>query len=417
MFSRARYAAFEYPSQFWLLFGGSLVNSTGASMIWPFVAIYVRQTFDVPLSQALSLFALEAAAGFVSTLIAGSLMDRIGRKSIMVLSLFLMGASWFSMSRVNTFLLWTIVVGFRGMMGPMFRVGTNAMVADLVPRERRASGYALMRIIANLGVAIGPWIGGLILAGGSYNTAFMIATAANWFFATLILLFARETIPGKAHTTLHEPADTSYLPVLRDLRFMAASFVTAIAIIPGFIMFSSIAVYTKEAFGLTEDLSSKIIATNAIMIVVTQLFVTRFASRYRILSVLAAGALLYGISTAGMALSTGFWHFWTAMVVLTIGEMLLVPTSTALVANLAPEDMRGRYMGVFNVSFIVGRGIGPTMAGWLYDNVAPQAMWWGAAIAGFTGFVGFVILNRVAGSRRADHPGPPDERSATAVEA
>jgi len=90
-------------------------------------------------------------------------------------------------------------------------------------------------------------------------------------------------------------------------------------------------------------------------------------------------------------LGTNFWHFWISMVVVTFGELLIVPIATTYTANLAPPDMRGRYMSIFSLTWGVGTGIGPVVGGYLNDSISPQAIWYGGGLIALAGTVWFMI--------------------------
>jgi MFS family permease len=107
---------------------------------------------------------------------------------------------------------------------------------------------------------------------------------------------------------------------------------------------------------------------------------------------MAAGALLYALGVGSVALGTKFAHFWLSVVVLTIGEMLLVPTGTTLAANLSPPDMRGRYMGFYGLTWTVSIGLGPVIGGFLNDQIGPLAIWYGGLAAGLAAALGYLIL-------------------------
>jgi MFS family permease len=141
-------------------------------------------------------------------------------------------------------------------------------------------------------------------------------------------------------------------------------------------------------------------ATNAGMVVLFQYSVTRLSERFHHLPVLAVGSIFYAVGVGSVALGTGFVGFLISMVILTIGEMIMIPTSTALAANLAPADMRGRYMGFYGITWGVGFGTGPVLGGLLNDHVAPVMIWYGGLIVGCMAAVGFLILIRLVPSRK-----------------
>ena len=152
-------------------------------------------------------------------------------------------------------------------------------------------------------------------------------------------------------------------------------------------------VYAKERFGVPESQYGLIMATNAGMVVLFQYAITRASTRFAPLAVLAIGAIFYGAGAGSVALGAGFPAFLASMVVLTIGEMLLVPTATTLTARLAPPDMRGRYMGMYGLTWSVAIGIGPVLGGLLNDHIAPAAIWYGTLALGLAAAAGFIGLS------------------------
>ena len=403
MLQRLRQTTAGYPRQFWLLFWGVLVNSSGSSMVWPFLTIYLRQRLDVPLTTIALLLTANALAGLASTSIAGPAVDRFGRKGAMVVSLGVGCLFMLALGRVETLAGAVALMVFKGMTDPLYRVGSDAMVADLIPPAKRANAYALLRMIANLGVAIGPSIGGFITAV-SYTLAFSVAAATALIYALLVAVFMRETIP-------QWPADErakqvrGYGPVLRDRPFLAFCVAYSFAGMAYSLMMVLLPVYVKENFGVPESAYGFILATNAVMVVLFQYGVTRLTQRYYHLPVLAVGSLFYALGVGSVALGAGFTGFLVSMIILTIGELIMIPTSTALTANLAPPDMRGRYMGVYGLTWGVAMGIGPVLGGTLNDRVAPVAIWYAGLVLGVIATVGFLVLARVM-PRRSLAPVP-----------
>ncbi len=360
-------------------------------MVWPFLTIYLRQRLAVPLTTVTLLLTVNAVAGLVATSIAGPVVDRFGRKGVMVLGLAVGGATLLAMSAAGTLPLWVLLMVIGGAFSPLLRVGSDAMVADLIAPERRASAYALVRMVHNLGVAIGPSVGGFI-AVVSYAITFAIAAGANLLFALLILFFVAETVPSLA--TDRPQAEAGYGPLLRDRPFLAFCALYALAAMVSPLLMVLLPVYAKENFGVPESQYGFIMATNAIMVVLFQYAVTRVSSRYAHLPVLALGSLFYALGAGSVAWGWNFPTFLSSMVILTIGELLLVPTATTLTANLAPPEMRGRYMGVYGLTWGIALGIGPVVGGFLNDRVAPVAIWYGGLAIGLAAMLGFVLLAR-----------------------
>ncbi len=130
MLKRIRATRSNYPNQFWLLFWGNFVASVGNSMSWPFLTIYLRQTFNLPLTLVAGILTIRSAAGLLNSFIAGPIADRFGRKWLVVLSLMITGFSFFLMSQAETIAIWIIIMVLYGAFHPVFRVGADAMIAD-----------------------------------------------------------------------------------------------------------------------------------------------------------------------------------------------------------------------------------------------------------------------------------------------
>jgi len=404
----------EYPRQFWLLYAGMLISATGGSMIWPFMTIYVRQRLGVPMTTVGLLLALNSASALVATLIAGPIADRLGRKGVMVLSLFSRSAVFVAMSLADSLPAWALLMVISGALNPLFRVGTNAMVADLIPPGRRARAYALIRMSANIGVAIGPAVGGF-LAAVSYSWAFYAGAAASAAFGLIVLFFVAETLPmSQEGLNLDASPGSSaqgstgslgalggYGRLFRDRPFLAFCANSALAVIPASLMFVLLPVYAKEQYGVPESQYGFVMATNAALVVLLQFPITRATERFPPLTVMAAGALVYALGVGSVALATGFVGFLLSMIVLTFGEMLLVPTGTTLTANQSPPDMRGRYMGFYGLTWEVGIGVGPVIGGVLNDRIAPVAIWYGGLIIGLVATLGYLLQGRRLGNKPA----------------
>jgi len=389
-----------YPRGFWLLFWGMLINSAGASMYWPFMTIYMRQRLGVPLTTITLLFTVNSLAGMFSSFVAGPAVDRFGRKGALVLGLAVNGFTIATMSVAGTLYLWAILLAVNGAFGLLYRVGGDAMVADLIEPERRAGAYALLRMITNLGVAIGPSVGGFV-AARSYALAFCIAAGAQAVFALLVLFSMGETMPQRLDVLDRPHGDGGYARLLRDRPFLTFCGVYVLATMAYSLFMVLLPVYAKENFHVSERQSGFIMATNAAMVVLFQYGITQVTRRYRHVPVLATGALLYALGVGSVAWGWNLPTFVASMAMLTIGEMVLVPTSTTLTANLAPPDMRGRYMSLYGLTWWVGFGLGPVIGGLLNDRVAPVAIWYGGMAMALAGAVGFAALGRWLPGARA----------------
>jgi MFS family permease len=382
----------RYPRQFWLMFVGMMISTTGGSMIWPFLMIYAKQRLDLPLTVVTSLMTLNAAAGLAASFLAGPLVDRFGRKWMMVISLLANGLAYVFLGQASTLLL----MGLSGAVNPLFRVGSDAMLADLMPEKLRIDGYSLLRTGNNVGVALGPVIGGMI-AATSYTLAFYLAALGMCSYSLLLAFFAHETLPKRTELPRQsKPALGGYGRIFRDRPFMSFFSVFVLTQMCSAILWILLSVYAKENYQVPERLYGFLPMTNALMVVFLQVAVTQWTKRYPPLWMVCLGTGLYAIGVGSVALGRGFGGFWISMVILTVGELILSPTATTYVANLAPADMRGRYMGLYGLTWNVAAGIGPVMGGFLNDSFGPVFIWYGAFIIGLIStlrLLGLAIAN------------------------
>jgi MFS family permease len=302
-----------------------------------------------------------------------------------------------SASTYEQFLILMVVIGFAQ---PLYQVGADAMLADLIPSEQRTDAYAISRIAVNAAFALGPAAGGF-LASRSYQLAFYAATSGFLTYSLLLFVLARETlvksagsVPSVAIAGPGSPPDEGYRRVLRDRPYLAFAGLSGLGLIAPTMLWILLPVYAKTNFGLPESMYGWIPTTNALMCVFLQFPVTEVTRRFRPLRVAAVGMLVYACGSGSVALMGGFWGFWISMVVLTMGELILVPTASKYVADLAPANMRGRYMSVYWLSWGMARTLAPLIGGLLNDNLGGQFIWIGGLVIGLTSTLGLLFLSR-----------------------
>jgi len=387
----------NYPRQFWLMFLGMLISTMGGSMIWPYLMIYVSESLDAPLTLAASLMTLNSIFGLVASFMVGPLIDRVGRKWVMVISLIINGLTYVFLSNASGLPTFAILLALSGAANPLYQMSGDAMVADLIPSEKRPNAYALLRMSNNIGVALGPSIGGF-LAATSYSLAFYIAAIGMCAYGLLLAFFADETLPKLNTQDLNLDREGErlggYLTILKDKPFITFALAYTLVIVCASLIWVVLPVYAKENYGIPENHYGFIPTTNALIVVTMQVAVTQITKRYPTLPVLTFGAIFYTIAVTGMTFGTGFWGFWIFMVVMTIGELILVPTASTYAANLAPVDKRGRYMSIFGLSWRISLGTGPLLGGLLNDNLGPKSIWIGGGLIGLVSVITFLIMTK-----------------------
>jgi MFS family permease len=307
------------------------------------------------------------------------------------LSAILMGIT----NQLEVFLVVVIVVG---MLADAGGPAQQALVADLLPEDKRAEGFGILRVVFNLAVVIGPLIGGL-LATRDYLLLF-IADAITSSLTAIVVFFAlRETRPAQKKEE-GEPQESllqtfaGYGVALRDKAFVWFLGASALMVLVYIQMNTTLAVFLRDNYGVNEQGFSYILALNAAMVVLFQFPITRRIARFRPLMVMTVGTLLYAVGFAMYGFVSLFFFFLLAMVIITIGEMLVSPVGQAIVTQFAPEDMRGRYMAVFGFSWVIPFAIGPLLAGLVLDNLNPNWLWYAAGLLGIVAALAFYLLEK-----------------------
>ena len=396
----------QYPRQYWLMITGIVISTAGGSMIWPFLLIYASKKLDMPLSTVAALISINAGTGLAASFLAGTLADKIGRKAVMVFSLAVNGIAYFFLMRAETYPHFALLMVFIGLSNPLYQVGADAMLADMIPSEQRTDAYAINRIANNAAFGIGPAIGGF-LASTSYNLAFYGASAGFIIYSLLMFFLAKETLgqalsetkslssaeQAGAEKERSTSSSSGYGRIFKDKGYMAFVALTALGLTAPSMLWILMPVYTNTNFGIPEAMYGWIPTTNAFMCVFVQYSVTQVTRKHKTLIVAAIGMLFYALGTGSVALMTGFWGFWLSMVILTFGELTLIPTASKYVADIAPADLRGRYMSIYWVGWGLSRTLAPLLGGYLNDTISPRSIWVGGLLLGLTSALGLFILN------------------------
>jgi MFS family permease len=296
--------------------------------------------------------------------------------------------------------IWSIILLFiatrsiNGTIGPT----TGAIVADLSPRNRLAETYAVVRIGGNLGFAIGPALGGYLMDYISYGWLFSISAVVSLLVTILVYFFLKESFGGsKSRVDLR-----STLAVAGDKAFLVFAMVSILLVLSIGHLGTTLSVFTVDRLGLSTAQYGLLLTTNGILVVLFQYPVTRIISRMSKANGLILGSLFYVAGYASLGWIHSFnWALFIIMLI-TAGEVTLSPISSAVVAEAAPEDKRGRYMGFFTLGQTVGFALSPLFGGLLLDNfpTQPRLLWGIIGAVGIVSAVGFYIWGRFAGRKQ-----------------
>ena len=381
----------------------NFIDRLGGSLLFPFFALYITQRFNVGMIQVGYLFAIFSLSSIVGGILGGALTDKFGRRSMLLFGLVASGLSTLLMAYIGSIAVFYSLAAFVGLLTNAGGPATQAMIADLLPEEKRTQGYALHRVIFNLAVTIGPALGGLI-AARSYFLLFIFDAVISVIVAIIVFFGIQETKPALQEGQVEETVAQSvggYRHVLADGLFIAFLLISTIVTIVYVQMNSTLGVFLRDQHGISPLYYGYILSLNAGMVVVMQFWITRMLKGWTPMVLMAVGTALYAIGFGMYGFGSTFLWFAFAMVVITIGEMVLAPEGTALVARFAPEHMRGRYMGMFGFTWGIAFAIGPLAAGYIMENYDPNWVWYVAFLLGTVGTLGYLVLHAATQKRFA----------------
>ncbi|MEU2725496.1 MDR family MFS transporter [Streptomyces smyrnaeus] len=395
------------PRQFWWLWTSTLVNRLGA-FVATFLALYLTVERGYSASYAGLVGALYGLGGVVSSIGAGVLTDRIGRRPTLLVAQLSTALSVAALGLVTHPVAIAAVACLVGMATNASRPAVQAMMADIVRPEDRVRAFSLNYWAINLGFAVSSTSAGLI-AQYSYHLLFF--GEAAMVLATALLTFwklaeSRPTAEPERETRPGRDADISMWTVLRDSRFMvvvALNLLLATLIQQAFV---SLPISMGQQ-GLNSTDFGTVIAVNGVLIVLLQLPLTRFIEHRDPAKLLIISALLtgYGFGLNAFAGSSAAFYAF-AVVVWTLGEMINSPTQMGLVVRLSPTHGRGRYQGMYTLSWSVANLGAPLLGGTVIDHYGADTLWAASAAIGTLAALGYGLLLRSMRAAEAEDPAP-----------
>ncbi len=401
MFSKAKIIFNEYPRTFWTLTGTVFIDSLGGALLFPFFALYVTQKFRVGMTEVGILFAILSGSRIIGSFLSGALTDKIGRRSLMIYGLIFSAGSSLIMAFIEDMAIFYTAVFFVGLLSSIGGPAQQAMIADILPEKQRADGYGLIHVSDNLAHTIGPMIGGL-LAGISYILLFFVDAILSFITAVIIYFALPETKPQNSDKQAEESMAktlSGYWLVARNGIFMAFFAISILMKLVYRQMGTTLPVFLRDVHGIPPQGYGWLLSLNAGMVVLFQFMITRKTSQFKPMKVMAAGTFMYAVGFAMYGFFSTSLFFFIAMAIITIGEMFISPIGQSMVARFAPENMRGRYMAFYGISWTIPSLFGPLAAGLIMDNYDPKWVWYLAGIIGLVAAYGYSRLHRVVEKR------------------
>jgi len=382
------------PRGAWILFFGTFLNKFG-TFVLPFLAIYMTRLGYSPAQAGLAIGAY-GVGSLAASLLGGYLADRVGRRKTIVLSMFSVAFAMLGLSQARGLPMIVLFSSLAGLTGELYRPASSALLADLVPAGQRVTAFAAFRMAFNAGWAFGPATAGL-LAKKSFAWLFVGDAATSVLFG-LVAWFA---LPVGLRGTRAENSILETIRVLRtDRRFRQIVFA---ALVIGLVFVQAFSTMSLEITrnGFSASTYGLVISLNGVLVVLFELPLTVITKRFPVRRVVALGYLLIGAGFASNLLLRTLPLLLVTTSLFTLGEMISMPVAGAYVADLAPSDKRGLYMGTYGLVWSLAFVCGPSL-GMLLFSVSPMLLWMTCGVFGLLAS-SIILSNRNQESEPSSH--------------
>lgn len=369
------------PRPAWFLFFGTFLNKFGM-FVMPFLTLYLTSR-GYTVGEASVAVGVYGVGNLLASFLGGHLADYIGRQKTIVLSMFSGAVMMLLLSQAHSFPLILALTLLTGLTNEFYRPASSALLTDLVPASRRITAFGTLRMAFNAGFAFGPATAGFLAAYGFFWL--FAGDAATSALFGIVALFA---LPRIVPTHKKNATWSTALGVLRRDRKLHQLLLANLAI--GIVFCQTVSTFGLYVIhqGFSAATYGAIISMNGVMVVLMELPLTTITRKFPPRRVMAVGYTLVGLGFGLNGLAHTVPALLACMVIFTLGEMITMPTSIAYLANLAPPDMRGRYMGVSGLTWSTALILAP-VTGMKLFTVSPAAYWIDCAALGM--FAAMVI--------------------------
>ena len=378
-------------------------------MALPFLVLYLTKYMHVAASVAGLAISVYGIGGMITAPFAGRLCDRIGPFAVMRASLTLTGAILLVIPLAHTL---PVIFGFTfcwAVVADATRPATMSALTGTTSPEQRKAAIAVNRLAVNLGMSIGPAVGGL-LAIVSFPLVFVVDGATSLAAALVLTLLLRSRDRGgrpiarderRAPTAVSPPERRGHSgAVWRDRRALSVYVATLLIGMVFTQNQSAMPLYIVRDLHYRESFYGILFAVNTLLIVALEVPLNLAMTHWSHRRALALGMLLTAIGFGAIGLAHGVTALVATVVIWTFGEMITFPVSTAYVADIAPEGRNGEYMGAFSSTFSLSMVLGPWAGAAALDRFGPSVMWTGVFLCGLIA-TGVIALSREPGTEPA----------------
>jgi MFS family permease len=392
----------RFPRPVRLLLAGTLVNKLGTFVV-PYLTLVLLRDLHMAEREAGYLIFAYGAGSLVSILVGGVLTDRLGRRRTLLLSLIGSGVLALVMGLLPSPRLFVPLLVAFGFIADLYRPAASAMIGDLLPSSQRASGFAGLRMVVNLGWAAGTALGG-VLADRDWRLLFLGDGATTLAYGVLVYFTIPETRPAPAlpvaavaaapaAARAHGRRGSSPFGDLVFLESVSITFLFTLIFCSNLVV---LPLTVTQSAGYPAVVFGALAAVNGGMITLFELSLVERLKRFRRLRLAALGYALVGLGFGMIGLVMHWGFFLLAVVIFTLGEILSAPQQMAFIADWAPPESRGRYLSLYQATWSIAFAVNPMLTLPLHAALGDRAFWGLAPLVALPGVVALLRLDRTA---------------------
>lgn len=373
------------PREVWVLSTVTLINRAG-TMALPFLVLYLTQNLNLSKQQAGLVLVFYGVGAIITAPLAGKLCDLIGSLRVMKASLFLSGMALFAFPFAHGFIAVSAITILWAIISEAFRPASMSILSEAVSTEQRKAAFSLSRLAINLGMSIGPVIGGF-LAEVSFPALFIVDGVTSIIAGVVLAVTRWPALHKKASPETESQSDSGAaakrLSVLADRRFI----LFLALMIPVEIIFfqtqGALPVFVVEDLSISKSMYGMLLTINTVLIILIEVPLNLAMAHWSHKRAVALGALLTGAGFGAVVFASDAWAIAATVFIWTFGEMIIFPSSSAFVADISPPERRGVYSGLYVMSFSVAFMIGPWAGLAILERFGATVLWSSAFACGF----------------------------------
>jgi len=364
-----------FTREIWILTFITFINRAG-TMVLPFLSKYLKEDLHFSYSQVGWIMVFFGSGSIIGSWLGGKLSDKIGFYKIMIFSLFTTGVLLFCIQFITSFVGLCIGMFVLMIIADMFRPAMFVSIGAYAKPENRTRALTLVRLAINLGFAAGPALGGLIIMTIGYNGLFWIDGGT----CIIAILFFWIKVKEKKKTAYRDKAHLGEVlthSVFKDKPFWIFLFSCMVSGVLFFQLFTTIPLYHKEQFNLTEFKTGLLLTLNGLIIFFIEMPLVSYVERNNLnkVKVVALGCFMMAISLFLMLIDTWAGILIIMMMFMTFGEMFAFPFSNSVALSRAPKGHEGRYMAIYTMSFSLAHIFSSKIGMEIIDNFGYQMNW------------------------------------------